>query len=198
MSRPLWVMAVCLVLAGLASAQSLSDAADKEKARRKELREARVEAKSYTDKDLEKVTGSPVDATANSTDASRSPEAKADDGKAEDATEDLAEPPAEPSAMDQLRQKIDKWRARYREAKAEVDALESEVADLTKRTQPGETGGLIVYAGDAVNPPGVVAEADVLAKRLSEARKELEAAKQRLEGITEEARRDGVRSGQLY
>jgi len=202
MVRSFLLMVVCLSLAGLASAQSLAGAAEKEKARRLKIQKSGVKAKSYTDDDLRKPTDTPFNVVPETKAAAGSPSEKGQGQKAEDGddaapTEKSAEAAAEPSAMDRLRARIDKWRARYREVKAEVDELEREVADLTKRTQPGETGGLIVYPGDGVNPPGVVAEGDVLAQRLAEARRKLEAAKQRLEEVREAARRDGVGSAQL-
>jgi hypothetical protein len=97
--------------------------------------------------------------------------------------------------MDLLNRKIAKWRYRYRPVKASVDALEREVADLEARES--RIAGI---ATDKTKPrdPNLRTDGERTVERLPKARAQLSAARERLSTIEEDARRDGVSSGQLY
>jgi hypothetical protein len=204
MSRTWTVAAVLLLAAGVASAQSLGEVAEKERARRHKAQEAGVKPRSYTDKDLgrDNVGAGTFNATGDVRGATGAPREKAAAGAAGSplvtASPSPSPTPEPPSGMEVLQRKIVEWRARYRAVKAEVDELEAVIAELTEKARPGVTGGLIVVPGSGHRPTSVIPEVDVVVKTLEQTRREHAKAKQRLEDIIEAARRDGVSYGQLY
>ena len=136
--------------------------------------------------------------------------ARADASPSPSLTSEAAESasPGE-SDWDQLQAKIQRWRQRYRPAKADVDRLQKEVAKLEEDAKnnfvsgPAPTSererratGITHKTPDPNSPYTTYAEQ--IQKRLPAARKELEQAKLVLASVEEAARKDGVGSGQLY
>src|SRR5262245_59760700 len=194
--RRLPCLLACVLIASGAGAQSLGEAARKEK--EKKRRDAAAgETKPYGDDDLaarhppaekpaaDKPAPTGTDAAAIRPGAA-SPGAKPTPvpsptppswlkGLNEDDKEgEKAQPPAgtEPSsAMDELKKKNELWQGKYRTKKREVEALEKEVAALEK--QVAEGGGSIVMTNPMdvrTNSGYVETVADVAARELREKR----------------------------
>jgi hypothetical protein len=99
--------------------------------------------------------------------------------------------------MDVLRQKAEQWRARYRLVAERITRLEAELAQLEeedRRTVSTKTFG---NPSDYSNP-NLKTGGERTHERLLAAREELAQARQELTQIEDDARRDGVPSGQLY
>jgi hypothetical protein len=189
--RTLAMCGCIIALATLAQGQSLGEVAE----RAKEERKKQGAAKSYTEDDLDRAA------------AERAK--RGDSG--ESGTVDTA-PTAQParasrpavhtrstgqpsSDMATLERKIEMWRGRYASAKARVESLEKEVAAL--EDEKSRTVATITVPDDPYYERPVVVRNAVNA-RLDTARRDLAQARKELETITEQARADGVTSGQLY
>lgn len=197
-----WLIAAVLVLgaAGVSSAQGLADAARKEKERQKANAAAGVKVRSVTSENLQEsgsgkgTFSAPEGQPPAAEDAKPKGESgSAEPGKPGTASEGGAAAP--PSAMDVLQQKTEMWRGRYRSAKASVDSLEREIADLEAKSS--RTSG-IATDKSSYRDPNLRTEAERTAERLPRARTQLSSARERLREVEEGARRDGVSSGQLY
>jgi hypothetical protein len=196
------LIAVVLVLgaAGASSAQGLADAARKEKERQKANAAAGVKVRSVTNENLQEAGSGKGTFSAPEGAPPPAEEAKpkgesghSEPGKPETSSEGGAS--GTPSAMDALQQKTEMWRGRYRSAKASVDSLEREVADLEARSS--RIAG-IATDKSSYRDPNLRTDAERTAERLPRARTQLSAARERLRQVEDGARRDGVSSGQLY
>jgi hypothetical protein len=193
--RWLIVASIALTIPNVVLAQGLGGVAQKEKERRKANAEAGVKARSVDDEELQSDTGTgkgtfSTTGVAATNVAERPP---ATSGKPAGTTSSSG-PMSGPSGMEELQNKIAKWRAGYRPVKSTVDALEREVADLEAKASR-----IVVIVTDTTKPrdPNIRTEAERTVERLPRARKELAAARQQLLSIEEGARRDGVSAGQL-
>jgi hypothetical protein len=198
---------LCLILVGLvasgARAQSLGDAAKKEKQRRDTA--AKPPQKVISDDDLGRYATGPAAEGEDASVPQSPPESQAVPSSPSDAERPAptgrrpqASPPNALSGMDELKAKIDRWRARYRPVKARVDTLEAEIRDLEPKAK-----GITIVLGPS--DPRYVAggtpqktQAESALTRLGQARNELRRAKQELASIEEGARKDGVSGGSLY
>jgi hypothetical protein len=160
-----------LVLPGVASAQSLAEAAAKEKERRK-TRTGKV----FTEEDARRAGASrPRDVTI--IDGAAAPDAAAKEGTPkEGAAKEGAEKPKEETRADQEKA----WRDRLTKANADVAKLTTQ-ADGIQRSLNDLTQN--VY--------GSTRTAQMA--RLEETKKQLATAQQSVEAITEEGRRSGFR-----
>ncbi len=210
--RTMMLFIVACLGASTVLAQGLGDAARKEQAKRQKSAESGAKTRVIDDDALHSATegkgtlsvGSGADSAAAPNldvpaEAGSAPSAGG--GRAENAGARGGEPQSDYS---KLQQKTASWRAKYRSAKAQVDALERQVAELeAKAQQPG--GGAAVNTAPVRDANGKVlllgrtkSEGDAARERLPQARQELARARQALSSVEDAARRDGVGSGQLY
>jgi len=197
---------LCLTLVGLMAngvqAQSLGDAAKKEKQRRETA--AKPPQKVVSDEDLSRygaqraAEGEDLSETRPSGESEAPPPSSSDGDKAAPPGRRQEAPSADAATgMDELRAKIDRWRVRYRPVKARVDALEAEIKDLESKSK-----GITIVMGpsDPRYVPGGTpqqSQSQAALTRLNQARNELRQAKSELASIEERARKDGVSAGQL-
>jgi hypothetical protein len=182
-------LAICSAIFGLGclvGAQSLGEAAR----RAKEKRKAPDGAKTLTQDDLDRAREARRDTAPAEPAATASPTgshpAVQIEFPAESRSSSVAPRPADSPASDMaaLERKIRTWRERYRPFKANVERIEREIVALeAARSRPwGPLRTTNPYAeGNLANARG----------RLAEAQK-------KLDEIVEQARQDGVTSGQLY
>jgi hypothetical protein len=196
----LFLTLVGLLASGL-EAQSLGDAAKKEKQRRGTATKA--PQKVISDEDLSQYGAQRAAEGETATEKSPDGESQAVPPSSE-GRQTLPPglrppaPPAEaPTGMDEHRAKIDRWRALYRPVKARVEALEAEIKDLESKAK-----GITIVTGPSDDPryPGaspLQSESQAARTRLYQARNELKQAKSELASIEERARKDGVPAAQL-
>ena len=188
-------------MASGAVAQSLGEAAQKEKKRRESA--AKAPKKVYGDDDLGRYEPQRTNEGGAQSRPAVSGEGTPSEGAGPGGALAQAVPgkdPQEPSDMDKLKAKIERWRSRYRPLKSRVEALEKKIADLEKQERearavlelrPGDPG----YVGGG--PPFPKSRSQLIQERLSQARFELAWAKKELAQIEEDARKDGVPAAQL-
>jgi hypothetical protein len=194
--RTLAMCGCIIALATLAQGQSLGEVAE----RTREQRKGGDAAKTLTQEDLDRAaaareasapieTAPDASSTESPTMASRAPVARLQ--RSPDAAR-ATEPPMSDMAI--LEQKIQKWRARYSPVQARVEALEQQVGMLAEEDSRAP---LISVTSSCRRGRTISANASVHS-RLTQARAELAKQQQQLETIVEQARLDGVTSGQLY
>jgi hypothetical protein len=221
--RGLLCLLACSLLAAGAGAQSLGEAARREKEKKRREAAAAAEAKVYGDDDLaahrspaEKRAGDKPSAAATGPAAKEpgsvpaakptpapSPSPSWLKGLSEDDTEgEKAQPGAgtePPSAMDELRKKIELWQGKYHPKKLEVESLEKEIAALEKEVSQGGGGsGVPLNPLNPLDTRYTESAYDVAVRELREKRAALAKARQELSDIEDGARRAGVASGQLW
>lgn len=200
-----WVAPVMvLTILGTASAQSLGEVAEKEKARRAKNQERGKKVRTLTADDLR--SGGQAGGTFNVMEPATAAPAQANAGQQPGTVFGSAADAPSPQeggspAMAQLKSKNEFWRGRYAPVKASADRLEREVRDLEEKAS--RIGAVIrLHPGwnglSVPEDPHVKTEAEVIRQRLPRARSELALAKKQLGEIEEAARKDGVASGQLY
>jgi hypothetical protein len=173
-----WSLLVTLVLLpGLAGAQSLGEAARKEKERRKRLEESGVKPRELTDKDLRSGKGAVANDPANtSADAAGQSSAPATSADEED---------------ERRRREEAGWRQRVARARARADEARQYYEYLNSLSlSPGE------YYVDENGKP-VYRTVEELRSAIAKAKAESEAAEKALENLLESARRDNVPPGWL-
>jgi hypothetical protein len=192
----LFLTLVGLLASGL-EAQSLGDAAKKEKQRRGTATKA--PQKVISDEDLSQYGAQRAAEGETATEESQAvPPPSSEGGQTLPPGLRPPAPPAEaPTGMDEHRAKIDRWRALYRPVKARVEALEAEIKDLESKAK-----GITIVTGPSDDPryPGaspLQSESQAARTRLYQARNELKQAKSELASIEERARKDGVPAAQL-
>lgn len=158
------LLAVWLVPAAETTAQSLGEAAAKERARRKTQK---APAKVYTDDDV--AHAAPSAPTPDSATASPAP-ATASDGQ-----------PVEKSAEDTRAEEQASWRAELTKANAEVARLEAEIARLE-----AETGDMRGYLYGNRRTRAL--------EELARARTDLTAARQSVDDLLTRGRQRGFRA----
>lgn len=198
MSRAAGAMIVLLVVPSFAFSQSLGDAARKEQERRKKNAEAGVKARSVDDEQLRSGTGTGK-GTVSTSDGADSPSAGASSANADGPPTGSAGTVPDVvgggvSETEQRQSRLTRWRNLYRPAKASVDSLQREVADLEERVSRTH----ISDRKPGYRDPNVRTGDERTLSRLPTARQELARAKARLSTIEESARRDGVSAAQLY
>jgi hypothetical protein len=128
-----WVLVAVLMLGPAAShAQGLGDAARKEKNRQKANAAAGVKARSVDDDALKSGSEGTGQGTCSSTGTATPDQDGAKPVPEADAAQQSprGEAGAAPSGTEDLQRRIDTWRSRYRPAKARVESLEREIAEL--------------------------------------------------------------------
>jgi hypothetical protein len=183
------VIALCLLaVATLGLGQSLGDVAEQTKDQRK----GQAPAKSYTDDDLQKT------ASERGTQGAAQPAKAAATPRPSPSATPAATSDSSTSDMSVLEAKIAKWQARYASVKARIDRLEKEVTAL----EDEKSRTMITFDPPSVNPgPRRLSDRTIehsVDTRLKRARARLEQAQKELEDVMEQARQDGVASGQLY
>lgn len=159
-----WVLVAALVPAGGAAAQSLGEAAAKERARRKAQK---APVKTYTDEDVAHVA--PGDSTSSSASEGGQP-AAAGEGQASDKS------PDEQRAEDQKA-----WRQEVEKAQGDVQRLDGEITRLEAETNDTR--------GNLYSTRRTQALQD-----LEKARADRATAQQKLDDLLESGRRKGFRA----
>ncbi len=163
------VMAALLVPAGPAAAQSLGEAAAKERARRKTRS---TPAKVYTDDDVAHAAPSePAPADTGASPAPAASETSSGDGVK----------PAEKSAEDARAEEQASWRAELDKTNAEIGRLEGEIARLDVETS--DTRGYL-YGNRRTQA----------LEELARARTDLAAARQKVDDLLTRSRQRGFRA----
>ena len=221
MKTPILCVVACLS-ASVVLAQGLGGAARKEQERRKKAAESGAKTPAYGNAELVEATEGKGTFSANVADVSGDSESEAPvagetgsmpaGGVAANRgdVQPAAEGP-EQTDMDRLKAKLARWRAAFQPLKAEVDALEREVADLEVKASrdsgvgvaPGKPiydpyRGIVGYESRGGGGPRPLHEGEAARMRLPKARQELAGAKQALADVENQARRDGIAPGQLY
>jgi hypothetical protein len=198
MMRYLLACGSLLALGSFAFGQSLGEVAERTKQERKE----QSPAKRYTEKDLDRVYAE---------------RAARGELESSDAAESEPPPVARPSAprasapprsgaggggagaeLAALDAKISRWRTRYRAVQARVDSLEKQVAALEEEKSRTLVDARHVYDPTRPRRRENVPQPESVGLRLMQAQRQLDQARKELEDVIEQARVDGVSSGQLY
>jgi len=179
-----------LALAGLAGAQSLGDAARKERERRDKVRETQPSARTLTDDDLASTKGAlandPEAAPPQTTEAEEGGESSASGGPPTSRGLRQAVPDAVPPAGGE-----EHWRARAAQARgriAEAQRRNEAFQRMIRFGQPArydETGRRVIFSVERMKEKADAAEA------------ELRAAEKALEDLLEEGRKAGALPGWL-
>jgi hypothetical protein len=172
-------IAVLLTLSGLATAQSLGEAARKEKERRKQLEAAGVKSRELTDKDLRSGKGT----LANDPQIPAAGEASSAPAQASNAAKE----------EENARRSEAAWRDRVAKARARLDATRKEYEALSNRviTPGGDDSGWVDEFGRIkIDPMGI-------RDKIAKAKADWDAAEKALEDLLESARRQGVPPGWL-
>jgi hypothetical protein len=189
--RTLVVCGCIVALATLARGQSLGEVAE----RTKEERKKQGSAKRYTEDDLDRAAAERAVRGDSGESGPVNSVPTAQPARASEPTTRTRATGQASSDMDALEQKIQMWRGRYASVKARVASLEKEVAAL--EDEKSRTLVTITVPEDPYSEvPFVVRNA--VNEHLDTARRNLAQARKELEAITEQARVDGVTSGQLY
>jgi hypothetical protein len=169
-----------LVIPATSGAQSLAEAAAKEKARRKGMAPAKV----YTEDDLRRAGSDPrAVAAASSESASASSATEGAETSAEkgDKPEAAAAKGEKPKTDDEIRAEKQKdWSDRLAKANAEVERLKADIASL--ETSLGDLSQNLYSSSRAAQM-----------NRLEDDKKQLAAAEQKVAEIQEEGRRNSFR-----
>jgi hypothetical protein len=222
MKTPIFCVVACLS-ASVVLAQGLGGAARKEQERRKKAAESGAKTPTYGNAELLEGTEGKGTFSANVADTSGDSEMQAPVTGEPDsmpaagvaANEGDVQPAAaapEQTDMDRFKAKLARWRAKFQPLKAQVDALEREVADLeAKASRSSAVGpapdkpirdGYGVIVGYETHGggggPRPLHEGEAARMRLPRARQELAGAKAALADVENQARSDGIAPGQLY
>jgi len=197
-----WLMVTGMLLAVPAAglAQGLGDAAKKEKERQKANAASGVKVRSVDNNNLPTADTEGGKGTFSSTGGAAANEARPrpeseDKANGTNSSKESSESTTAPSGMDELQRKIEKWRGRYRSAKASVDSLEQQIADLEAKNS--KIAG-IATDNSSYRDPNLRTDAERTVESLARARSALTRAREQLSQVEDGARRDGVASGQLY
>lgn len=181
MTRPVALALVSLLVAGPVLAQSLTEMAAREKARRKKAGGA---ARAFTDEDLKKARTATGPAAADSATSS-----------AVDRPESSSESPAAESTRDAWRDDAARLHAAVSDAEKEVAAAQKNVdAARSSVGQPQPADGLRQLP---VNPLIQEPAHEAAEKELADARAAADAARAALVAFEEKARKAGVPPGWL-
>lgn len=191
--RTLAVCGCIVALATVARGQSLGEVAE----RTKEERKKQGAAKSYTEDDLDRAAAERAKRGDSGESGSAESVPAAERPRASQPTTRPRATKQPGSDMATLEQKIQMWRGRYAPVKARVEGLEKEVAALEdEKSRTLVTVTVPDAQGRWEYDPA--AHRNSVDTRLDTARRNLAQARKELETITEQARVDGVTSGQLY
>jgi hypothetical protein len=166
---------VLALLPAVAGAQSLGEAARKEKERRKQLEAAGVKPRELTDKDLRSGKGTLAN-EPGTTEVSDAPPPQASTADPEDVSRKRAEI---------------EWRGRVAQARARVEA---------NRRRYEYLNGLALIPGQRVvddDGKPVICSVEMLRGMIANAKARWEAAEKHLENLQESARRQNVPPGWL-
>jgi hypothetical protein len=173
------VSAVLLLLPAFSSAQSLGEVAAREREKRKNAKPTKI----YTERDLRGAgAGAPVNIGTG--------EVSTGEPAAQTPSEGAAPGGAAPGAAKPGQKEKTEDEVRAEQTKAWREQLDKANAEVTRLT--GELAKLEAVAGDA-RTPIYGTNRDLLMTRIDELRKQLAAAQQSVDTLTEQGRRQGFR-----
>jgi hypothetical protein len=213
--KSLILCVVACTSASLLLAQGLGGAARKEQERRKRNVEAGAKVRTIGETELLSATEGKGTFSVAETPSSPEVGGGASGAVSSDAEGRPQGPSVQPRsggfrAPDRLGDKTAAWRSRYHAAKQKADALEREVSDLEDQNSriagiavlPGkpikDSFGNVIGHEESTRDPNIRHAAERVRERLPKARVELARAKREFSSVEDDARRDGVASGQLY